>query len=172
MDCQSHIPHIKPPCLQVCRQVWHFVVNLSVCIVNNWVICEPGKFGLKKGTRGASPPTPPGGHSHLFYHLFYIQASLSFKGASFSHLHYPLPSFTTSVYPRGGAYRFTSRESAGLMSFSSYTWYQAANGSGKRSHIHCRTRLQLVAGRKEGRNLNGMRPVRGLISITLFLHLV
>ena len=48
VDCQSQIPHIKPPCFQVCRQIWHFVVNLSVCIVHFQVIWGPGKFGLNK----------------------------------------------------------------------------------------------------------------------------
>ena len=38
-----HIPHINSSCLQVCRQIWHFVGNLSVCIVHFQVIWGPGK---------------------------------------------------------------------------------------------------------------------------------
>ena len=50
------IPHIKPPCLHVCRQIWRFVVNLPVCIVYFQVIWGPGKFRLKWMNWGRPPP--------------------------------------------------------------------------------------------------------------------
>ena len=53
LDCQSQIPHIKPPCLQVCRQIWHCVVNL--CGINFQVIWGPGKFSLKIMNWGKPP---------------------------------------------------------------------------------------------------------------------
>ena len=56
VECQSQIPHIKPPCFQVCRQIWHFVVNLSVWIVHFQVIWGPGKMRLKLMNWGRPPP--------------------------------------------------------------------------------------------------------------------
>ena len=71
VDCQSQIPHIKPPpseSLQVCRQMWHFVVNLSVRIVRFQMIWGPGKFTLKWMNWGR----PPLFRHCLFFYRFYI----------------------------------------------------------------------------------------------------
>ena len=74
VDCQSQIPHIKPPCFQVCRQIWHFVVNLSVWIVHFQVIWGPGKMRLKLMNWGRPPRTDI---VHFFYRFSYMMASLT-----------------------------------------------------------------------------------------------
>ena len=61
--------------LQICIQIWHLVVNLSVCTVHFKEIWGPVKFGLKKGAGGDLPPTPHllGWHCHLFKLFFLYQ---------------------------------------------------------------------------------------------------
>ena len=77
VDYQSQILHIKPPFLQVCRQIWHFVVNLSVCIVHFQVIWGPRKFGLKKVL--GMTPLPPRVTLSSFYPFFLMRGSPKFK---------------------------------------------------------------------------------------------
>ena len=72
---QSQIPHIKPPCFQVCWQIWHFVVNLSVCIVHFQVIWGPGKIRLKWMNWGRPPP-PRTDIVRFFYRFSHRKASL------------------------------------------------------------------------------------------------
>ena len=72
--------------LQVCRQIWHFVVTLSVCIVHFQVIWGPGKFGLKKVLRVTTFP-PRVTLSPFFYSFFYCGASLSHQNWCGHHQH-------------------------------------------------------------------------------------
>ena len=55
-----------------CRQMWHFVVNLSVCIVHVQVIWGPGKIRLKWMNWGKTPPHPPIRTLSAFFTVFLI----------------------------------------------------------------------------------------------------